>query len=86
MKLYVFCYLFIISASCSGQDIVGNPTTTQTITQPAGTWFNVNRFEKILFADRFSSIQSLITNSCPSSGCTIYIPPGSYTGPTSNPL
>jgi hypothetical protein len=67
-----------------GQTVVENPSGSQTIAQPSGTEFNVNRFEGILFANQFSSVQTAISN-LPSSGGTIYIPPGSYVGPTSLP-
>jgi hypothetical protein len=37
---------------------VGNPGGSQTIAQPPGTMFNVNRFEAIRFADQFGTSKS----------------------------
>jgi hypothetical protein len=86
MRFLNIGYLVVLlSLHAMAQNVVQNPTTTQTINQPGSTELNVNRFEKILFADQFSTIDSLIAASCPgpSSSCTIYVPPGMYTGPTS---
>lgn len=81
--LMVFCILVASMASVA-QNVVENPTATQTIMQPSGTELNINRFESIRFADQFSSVQSAISD-LPSSGGTVFIPPGTYVGPTSIP-
>lgn len=41
------------ACTCFSQTIVGNPTTSQTINQPANTSLNVNRLEGVVFADQF---------------------------------
>jgi hypothetical protein len=47
------------------QTVVTNPTTTQSIAQPAGTRFNVNNLGGILFADQFAWSQSPSAHSQP---------------------
>lgn len=71
-------------SSSVAQNIVADPTGSQKISQPSGTEFSVNRFEKSVFADQYTSIQSAI-NALPSTGGVVYVPPGTYTGPTSIP-
>ena len=53
MKIDPFCCCLLLSTCCWGQNIVGNPSGSQTIVQPTGTEFNVNRFEATRYADQF---------------------------------
>jgi hypothetical protein len=54
LRAYVATFTVVLTTSaCFSQTIVGNPTTSQTINQPANTSLNVNRFEGVVFADQF---------------------------------
>jgi hypothetical protein len=72
--IILFGLLTLFPAIAVAQNIVANPTATQTITQPSGTALNVNRLENIRFADQFGSIQAAI-NDAPAGG-TVLVPPG----------
>jgi hypothetical protein len=82
----VLVLLSIASAQRSFcQNVVQNPSASQTISQPAGTSFNINgsyHINNIQYADpnQPNSVQ-LAINSLPSGG-TVYVPCGTYTGPT----
>jgi|GEM_PF-6692510 hypothetical protein len=84
-KIIILRAVLIIALSTItlAQNIVVNPTATQTITQPASTTFNINRFENIRFADQFGSLQNAV-NDAPSGG-TVMVPPG-YTETLSQDL
>jgi hypothetical protein len=67
------------------QNVVQNPSATQTIAQPAGTSLNINgsyTLNNIQYANptQPNSVQIAI-NNLPSGG-TVYVPCGTYTGPT----
>src|SRR5258705_12228885 len=49
-------FALLVSLPLLAQNVVTNPTGTQTIVQPAGTNLNVNRFETIRYADQFSGV------------------------------
>lgn len=77
--------LSIIAPSlCWGQNVVENPSGSQTIVQPSGTSLSVNSLENIKFANQYGSVQ-LAINALPTTRGTVYLSPGSYTGPTSIP-
>ena len=86
MKTLVALCSCALSISSVAQNVVQNPGSgiNQTIAQKPGTELSVNRFEGIRFADQFSTVQLAISD-LPSSGGTVFIPPGSYPGPTSIP-
>jgi hypothetical protein len=63
-----------LSAICLAQTVVENPTTTQTITQPAATSLNINRIENIRMVDQFGSIQAAVNDA--QAGGTVIVPPG----------
>ena len=74
------------TASASGsqsQDVVTGPTATQAIAQPAGTELNVNRFQRIRFADQFpgadigAQVDAAIAD-LGAAGGVVEIPAGSY--------
>lgn len=85
MKIDPFCCCLLLSTCCWGQNIVGNPSGSQTIVQPTGTEFNVNRFEATRYADQFpgSDIGAQINNAyadcAPTGGCRIRVPARTYT-------
>ena len=47
MKIVVFVSLILSAGLSLSQTIVGNPTATQTITQPVGTSLNDNTFNSV---------------------------------------
>lgn len=75
----MFCF-FILSIVSVAQTapVYQNPVATQIITQPSGTYFEAGN---ILFANPSIALSTLISNNC-STECTIYLSPGTYTGPT----
>jgi hypothetical protein len=86
------CLIFVIktSAAQSGAVLL-NPSGTQTVNQPPGsspqTTLNVNSLNGVLNATLFSGtdLGGQIQNAysaCPTTGCVIVIPPGSYTAST----
>jgi len=81
--ILVACALF--SSLALGQNIISDPTTSQTIVQPSGTEFGVNRFEKVVFADQFGGDIQAAVNAVSPSGGAVYISPGTYEGPTTIP-
>jgi hypothetical protein len=84
-------FVFVANTLAVGQNIVGNPTASQVISQPMGTEFNVNRFEAVRYADQFdigADVGAQIMaayNDCPSTGgCHIKVPGKIYTSVTTN--
>ncbi len=75
-KTLAFVTLSILARS---QNVVVNPTSSQTIVQPSGSNLSVNRFESIRFADQFTGvtvraqIDGAITD-CGSNSCLVVIP------------
>jgi hypothetical protein len=61
------------------QPVLLNPTSTQTIVQPATTWLTVNDFAQIRFADQFAWAQfpsiplTISSTTCPQNVCTVTI-------------
>jgi len=88
MKCFALLFLVVLPGIAHAQTIVGNPTSSQTIAQPAGTVFGVNRFENVRYADHFSGVDigAKINSAyadCPSAGCRIKVPAGQYSMATS---
>jgi hypothetical protein len=82
---------FAVSAFCScsyAQNVLLNPSASQTVSQPSGTMLSVNRLEGIRYADQFpgSDIGAKINAAyadCPGAGCRIRVPAGNFVFSTS---